>query len=92
MDSKEITRAMETHRHPYFFFSYRQCLPSRLKKDLIKAAKKDETSDHISLVDLQQVIENIRMQHKISPQEVQTIFQEMGDSGKISADKFLKII
>lgn len=73
------------------YFSYRQCLPSRFKKDLIKAAQKDE-SGHISLSDLQQVIENIRMQHKVTEQEMQTIFQEMGESGKISADKFMKII
>ena len=72
-------------------FSYRQCLPSRFKKDLVKAAKKDENGQ-IALVDLQQVIENISMQHKVSEQEMETIFQEMGESGKISADKFMTII
>jgi len=41
---------------------------------------------------MQQVIANISMQHKISEQEMETIFQEMGESGKISADKFIKMI
>jgi len=84
---ENLRDALEEYRKEH----YRQCLPSRFKKDIVKAAKKDETG-HIALVDMQQVIANISMQHKISEQEMETIFQEMGESGKISADKFIKMI
>jgi Ca2+-binding EF-hand superfamily protein len=67
------------------------CLPSRFRKDLLRAAKQDENG-RIALYDMQKVIANISMQHRITEQEMETIFQEMGESGKISADHLMKII
>ncbi|CAJ1954301.1 unnamed protein product [Cylindrotheca closterium] len=84
---ENLRDALEEYRKEH----YRQCLPSRFKKDLVKAATNRE-SGRIAIDDLQQVIANISMEHKISEQEMETIFQELGESGKISADKFMKMI
>jgi Ca2+-binding EF-hand superfamily protein len=63
-------------------------LPSRFRKDLLRAAKQDKNGK-IALNDMQKVIANISMEHRITEQEMETIFQEMGESGKIAADRLL---
>lgn len=72
-------------------FSYRMCLPSRFKKDIVRAANQDNNGK-IAVNGMQQVIQNISMQHRISEQEMETIFNEMGESGKITADRLMMII
>jgi hypothetical protein len=75
----------------YLLFSYTMTLPSRFRKDLLRAAKQDKNGK-IALNDMQKVIANISMEHRITEQEMETIFQEMGESGKIEADRLMKII
>jgi hypothetical protein len=67
------------------------CLPSRFKKDILRAAKQDE-SGKIPVDGMQKVISNISMEHKISSQEIETIFAEEGEEGKILAAHMMKLI
>ena len=74
------------------FYSYAQELPSRFKKEIAKAAKLGE-SDGIGLEGMERVIANIDMAHKITRQDMETIFLEVGgESRMISTDSFMKII
>jgi hypothetical protein len=74
------------------YYSYTQEIPSRFKKDIVRAAKQDET-DRIALEGMQRVITNINMEHRITPQDMETIFLEIGgETRMISADRFMKII
>jgi hypothetical protein len=64
----------------------------RFKKDIIRAAKQVE-SDRVALEGMNRVLANINMQHKITIQEMETIFREVGgESGLIPADRMMKII
>ena len=74
------------------FFSYAQEIPSRFKKDIVRAAKQDNT-DRVALEGMQQVIANINMQHRISRSDMETIFREIGgEAGAIPAERFMSII
>jgi hypothetical protein len=74
------------------YYSYTQEIPSRFKKDIVRAAKHDET-DRIALEGMQRVITNINMEHMITRQDMETIFREIGGETKmIPADRFMKII
>jgi hypothetical protein len=82
-----------------FFFlhslcSYSQCIPSRFKKEIVLAAvKQSETADRIVLDGLHRVIANIGVEHKISRDELQTIFAEIGEhDGAIPKDRMLTMI
>jgi Ca2+-binding EF-hand superfamily protein len=66
-------------------------LPSRFRKDLLRAAKQDEDG-RIAINDMQKVIANISMEHRITEQEMETIFEEMGESGKIAADRLIQLM
>lgn len=74
--------------------SYSREIPSRFKKDIIRAAKQDEVeTEHILLEGLQQLVANIKMEHKVSRNDIQTIFYELGDSsGKIQADRMMSML
>ncbi len=76
------------------FDSYSREIPSRFKKDIIRAAKQDHNdAEHIVLEGLQQLIANIKMEHKVSQSDIQTIFYEIGDSsGKIPAERMMNMI
>ena len=73
-------------------YSYTQEIPSRFKKDIVSAAKQDQ-SDRVALEGMQRVIANINMEHMISRQDMETIFREVGDeAAMIPADRLMKII
>jgi hypothetical protein len=77
-------------------YSYTQEIPSRFKKDILsaakKAAKKDET-DRVALEGMQRVLANINMQDKISAQEMDMIFHEMGGECRmIPTDSLMRIL
>ena len=76
------------------FYSYSRELPSRFKKDIIRAAKQNESeAEHIFLEGFQKVIANINMQHKVSHSDIRTIFYEIGDSsGKVRAERMLQML
>ncbi len=71
--------------------SYAQCIPTRFKKDIVRAAKEDE-SEHIAIDGLEKVIANIGASQKVSRSDMEIIFSEIGDSGRISTEKLIKLI
>ena len=74
-------------------YSYTQALPSRFKKDIVRAAKLEDEATGIGMEGMQRVLENINMQDKISDHEMKVIFDEIGgESGEIPVDSMLKII
>ena len=75
----------------FIHFSYTREIPSRFRKDIIQAAKSNET-DRIALDGMQRVLSNINMQHKLSECEMKTIFRELGNDGEIPVDRMLRII
>eukprot|EP00980_Cylindrotheca_fusiformis_P003300 scaffold743_cov117-Cylindrotheca_fusiformis.AAC.19 len=84
---EKLRTALDDYRKEH----YRMCLPSRFKKEIVRAAD-ENNSGKVAVNGLQQVISNIRMEHRITEEEMQTIFDEMGESGKITADRLMKII
>ena len=85
---------MITVSHIQFFcchYSYTRELPSRFRKDIVRAATLDE-SNRIVIEGMQQVLININMEHKVSENDMKTIFREVGQDGEISVDKMLQII
>jgi hypothetical protein len=75
------------------FFSYTQDLRSRFTKDVVAAAKDKATDDTISVKGLQRVLANIHMQDKLTAQEMEIIFREMGGTSEsIPAESMMKMI
>jgi hypothetical protein len=74
-----------------FLRSYAQCIPSRFKKDIVLAAKDAET-EHVGIEGLEKVIVNIGASHKVSRNDMEIIFSEIGESGRISTDKMFKLL
>ena len=75
-----------------FHDSYAQEIPTRFKKDIVRAARPDEC-DKIALEGMQKVIANINMEHRISRADMETIFQEIGGESKaIPADRLMNIL
>lgn len=71
--------------------NYDRELPSRFKKDILKAA----TKDHANVVDLdslQQVLANIQMENRLSTEEITTIFEELGNGKEIPAQSMIQFI
>jgi hypothetical protein len=82
--------ALESYRQKH----YTQELPTRFKKDVVKAAaiKLDDT-EQIALEGLQKVIFNIGAHHQVSRQDVELIFREIScDEGYIPAEQMLKML
>jgi hypothetical protein len=75
-------------------FSYTQTIPSRFKKDIVRAANQDNKTDtRVGLEGIQQVMANINMEHRISRSEMETIFCEIGgEMGAIPAERFMNLI
>lgn len=89
--------------HIFFFsftlrdISYSQCLPSRFKKDIVKAATNGgfNPTHPIAIDDLQRVMTNINMEHKVSRTDIETIFHEIGGAnmdGQVTmpAERFMR--
>jgi len=73
-------------------FSYAQCMPSRFKKDIVRAAMSEE-GDRIALDDMQRMLANINMQHRVTRSEIEIIFLEIGgNSHAIPAERLKEII
>jgi hypothetical protein len=74
-------------------FSCAQTIPSRFKKDIVRAAKQDETDTRVRLEGTQQVMANINMEHRISRSEMETIFCEIGgEKSAIPAERYMNLI
>lgn len=55
-------------------------------------AAKSQGDDTVRMENLQQVLENIGAENKISTQELQTIFHEVGGGSGISAERMVKLL
>lgn len=74
------------------FGSYSQCIPTRFKKDIVRAAMPDG-SDLVALENMQRVLANINMQHRVTQSDMEIIFKEIGGTTKaIPADRLMTII
>lgn len=79
------------HSSGFWYLSYSQCIPSRFKKDIVRAAK-DTESEHIAIEGLEKVLNNIGASQKVSRTDMEIIFSEMGESGRISTEKMFKLL
>jgi Ca2+-binding EF-hand superfamily protein len=72
--------------------SYTQELPSRFKKDIVRAASQDRESI-IALQDVQRVLQNIGADNRLTSEEIRSIFQEIGNkSGEMTVQHFMQIL
>ena len=77
--------------HRFSINSYTQELPSRFKKDVIRAVKQND--DTIQVESLERVLQNIGASDKISRSELSVIFFEQGNgSGHLSAQELSHIL
>jgi hypothetical protein len=72
-------------------YSYSQEIPSRFKKEVVSAAK-DKEATGVVLEGLERVLHNIGAADKISRQDIELIFNELGEAGCIPAERMVKII
>merc|ERR1712071_644933 len=56
--------------------NYSQCIPTRFKKDIVRAAK-DSESEHVAIDGLEKVIVNIGASDKVSRYDMEIIFSEI---------------
>ena len=72
-------------------YSYSREIPSRFKKDIVKAAMQQDSG--IAMEGLQRVLANINMQDRVSPRHMQVIFRELGgEAGIIPSERMMSII
>mmetsp|Transcript_18242 Transcript_18242/g.42014 ORF Transcript_18242/g.42014 Transcript_18242/m.42014 type:complete len:124 (+) Transcript_18242:206-577(+) len=75
---------------------YAQCLPSRFKKDVVRAAAKDSSSEVVAVGGLERVISNIGASDKVSRRDIEVIFSEIGGVGddpeRISTESMFKLL
>mmetsp|Transcript_21561 Transcript_21561/g.36736 ORF Transcript_21561/g.36736 Transcript_21561/m.36736 type:complete len:132 (-) Transcript_21561:486-881(-) len=78
--------------------NYTQCIPSRFKKDVVRAAtnnnnNSNNNSDRIEVENLEQVLRNIGASDKITHQELEMIFLEEGDShGRLAPQQLANML
>ena len=83
-----LREALETYRAKH----YRQEIPTRFKKEIISAAKPSHAAEAVCMEGMNRVLANIGAQHHVSKQDVELIFEEMGEAGNIPADKLIKLL
>jgi len=72
--------------------SYTQEIPTRFKKDIVRAASTEENSI-IEMTGLQRVLANIGASHTLSAYELQSIFAEVGNKdGRIPAHTMVQLL
>ena len=85
---ERLREALETYRARH----YRQEIPTRFKKDIISAAKPNTSSEAVCMEGMNRVLANIGAHHQVSRQDVELIFEEVGEQGNIPADKLIKLL
>ena len=93
MAVERLRDAIEEYRSIH----HTRCIPSRFQKDIVKVAKdfNSEEDNRIAVEGMFRLISNIGMEHKVSYQDLKTIFQEVGDTPQdktIPADRLMKMI
>lgn len=74
----------------FTFFSYTQETPYRFKKEVVAAAKGSD--DQIVIESMQRVLHNIGASQKFTTSDLEILFDEMGESGSIPADRMVKLL
>ena len=74
----------------HYYCSYTQELPARFKKDITKAAVVHD--DFVGVDGLERVLMNIGAQQRLSKEDLNLIFSEMGQGGEIPASRFIQLI
>ena len=85
---------------PFVLFrsrSYSQCLPSRFKKDVVRAAKDAGAAEgQVAVAGLERVVANIGASDQVSRNDIETVFRELGGaggaSGRISTENMFKLL
>jgi phosphoribosylaminoimidazole (AIR) synthetase len=71
-------------------YSYAQEIPSRFKKDIIRAAK--DQNGIIAIEAMERVLQNIGASNSLSELELRAIFDELGEAGSIQADRMVQLL
>jgi len=74
---------------------YTQEIPTRFKKDLVKAAvaSSKSTSSNVKLEGMQNLLANIGAKDRVSNNDLQTIFAENANEvGEMSPNQFMKLL
>jgi len=71
--------------------SYTQEIPSRFKKDVLRAAA-DPKNDTIAFEGLERVLYNIGAQHHLGSHDLKVLFEEIGNNGTISTHQMAELI
>ncbi|GKY93802.1 hypothetical protein MPSEU_000347400 [Mayamaea pseudoterrestris] len=74
---------------------YRQCLPSRFRKEVMQAAVTDpaKQADRIDMEGLRRVFANIGAINQITAAEMQLVFKELGNElGEIDVPRFKRLV
>ena len=73
-----------------WLYSYTQELPARFKKDIAKAAVVHD--DLVGLSGVERVLNNIGLTERLTKNDLELIFQEVGNNGEMPAKRFISII
>jgi len=92
-----VLRRLQDALEEYRSANYSRELPSRFKKDIVIAAQTFSAGTVASSVvvthGLNQVLENINLQDKVSAQDVDVLFAELGEgTGAIPVDVMMEIL
>jgi len=87
------TRQIFTYKSPFsaFTYSYTQEIPSRFKKDIVRAAA-DESNDRIALDGMQRVLTNIGAENCLTSSEMKILFEELGNGTHMPVQNMSRII
>lgn len=76
--------------HQHFYYSFTQEVPSRFKKEIVRAAAPQGQSD-VCLNGMKRVLTNIGAQDRLTAEEIQSIFAEhANETGNIPGEKLIR--
>jgi hypothetical protein len=68
-------------------------MPSRFKKDIVRAASTNSFTSNIHVDGMHRVLVNIGAEDRVSVNDIRALFTEIGDaSGSIPRDKLEKLL
>eukprot|EP00542_Grammatophora_oceanica_P018984 CAMPEP_0194049302 /NCGR_PEP_ID=MMETSP0009_2-20130614/30270_1 /TAXON_ID=210454 /ORGANISM="Grammatophora oceanica, Strain CCMP 410" /LENGTH=117 /DNA_ID=CAMNT_0038695421 /DNA_START=57 /DNA_END=410 /DNA_ORIENTATION=+ len=99
--SANQTRALSTQGHTavqrlqevmedYRRTNFTREIPSRFKKEIVGAAK--DENNKINIESMMLVVDNIGGSERVSRNDLERIFTEVGESGKIPADRMMQLL
>mmetsp|Transcript_39670 Transcript_39670/g.45191 ORF Transcript_39670/g.45191 Transcript_39670/m.45191 type:complete len:111 (+) Transcript_39670:68-400(+) len=87
---EDAVRKLKEVMQEYRLEHYSQETPRRFKREIVAAAKNSE--DHIVIESMERVLNNIGASQKLSREELNTVFTELGENGVISGDRMTQLI